>query len=87
MKEDYQKPLSKLILFFLSKPVPFNGQCYQKRGPGTSDESLFSLQNKFRKIPLLGIYYLTKFDDLYKAVFELFQRLHLQIYASQLMTS
>ena len=64
MKEDYQKPLKKLTLFFLSNPVPFNGQSYQKqKGPGTSDQSLFRLQNKFRKIPLFVIYYLTKFDD------------------------
>ena len=52
-------------LFFLSDPVPFNGQNYQKqKGSGTSDQSLFRLQNKFRKIPLFVIYYLTKFDDL-----------------------
>ena len=64
MKEDYQKTLKKLTLFFLSNPVPFNGQSYQKqKGPGTSDQSLFRLQNKFRKIPLLVMYYLTKFDD------------------------
>ena len=63
MKEDYQKALKKLTLFFLSNPVPFNGQSYQKqKGPGTSDQSLFRLQNKF-KIPLLVMYYLTKFDD------------------------
>ena len=64
LNEDYQKALKKLALFFLSNPVPFNGQNYQKqKGPGTSDQSLFRLQNKFRKIPLLVIYYLTKFDD------------------------
>ena len=40
-----------------------------------------------QKIPLLVIYYLTKFDDVNKAVFELFQELHLQIYASLFMTS
>ena len=41
------------------------GQSYQKqKGPGTSDQSLFGLQNKFRKIPVLVIYYLTKFDDI-----------------------
>ena len=62
--EDYQKALKMLTLFFLSNPVPFNGQNYQKqKGPGTSDQSLFRLQNKFRKIPLLVMYYLTKFDD------------------------
>ena len=55
LKEDYQKALKK---------VPFNGQSFQKqKGPGTSDWSLFRLQNKFRKIPLLVIYYLNKFDD------------------------
>ena len=64
MKKDYQKALKKLTLFFLSNPVPFNGQNYQKqKGPGTSDQSLFRLQTKFRKIPLLIMYYLTKLDD------------------------
>ena len=64
MKDDYQKALRKLTLFFILNPVRFNGQSNQKqKGPGTSDQSLFSLQNKFRKIPLLVIYYLTKFDD------------------------
>ena len=55
----------KLTLFFLVNPVLFKGQSYQKqKGPGTSDQSFFRLQNKSRKIPLLVIYYLTKFDDL-----------------------
>ena len=63
LKGDYQKPLKKLTLIFLSNPVPFNGQSYNKqKGPGTSDQSLFRLQNKFTKISLLVIYYLTKFD-------------------------
>ena len=40
-----------------------NGQSYQKqKGPGASNQSLFRLQNQFRKIPLLVIHYLTKFD-------------------------
>ena len=64
MKEDYQEALKTVTLFSLSNPVPFSRQNYQKqKGPGTSDQSLFSLQNKFRKIPFLVIYYLTKFDD------------------------
>ena len=64
MKEDYQKALKKFSLFFLSSPVPFNQQSYHKqKRPGASDSLLFRLQNKFRKIPLLVIYYLTKFDD------------------------
>ena len=61
---DYQQSLIRLTLSFLLKPVPFNGQSYQKqKEPGTSDQSLFRLRNKFRKIPLLVISYLTKFDD------------------------
>ena len=63
MKDDYQKALKKLI-FFLLNQVPFNGQEYEKRkGPGTTDQLLFSLQNKFRKVPLLVTYYLTKFES------------------------
>ena len=63
MKEDYQKAFKKSTLFLLSNPVPFNGQSYQKqKGPGTSDQSLFILENMFIKIPFLFIYYLTKFD-------------------------
>ena len=58
------KSPKKVISFFLSNPVSFNRQNYQKqKGPGTSDQSLFRLRNKFRKIPLLVMYYLTKFDD------------------------
>ena len=64
MKEDYQKPLKKSTSFFLLNPVHFNGQSYQKqKGPGTSAQSLFRLQNKFRKIPSLVISYLAKFED------------------------
>ena len=66
MKEDYQKALKKVTSFFLLNPVPFNRQNYRKqKGFGTSDQSLFRLQNKFRKIPLLVMYYMTKFDNIY----------------------
>ena len=42
-----KKPLYS-TLYFLVNPVPFNGQHYQKqKGPGTGDQSLFRLQNKF----------------------------------------
>ena len=58
------KSLKKFTLFFLTNPVPFNGQSYQKqKGSRTSDQSLFRLRNKFRRVPLLVIYYQTKFDD------------------------
>ena len=41
MKEDYQNALKKVTSIFLSKPVPFNKQIYQKqKGPGTSYQSL-----------------------------------------------
>ena len=64
MKEDYQKALKKATSFFLSNPVLFNRQNNQtQKGGGTSDQSLFRLQNKFRKVTLLVMYYLTKFDD------------------------
>ena len=64
MKEDYQKAFKKVTSFFLSNPAPFNIQNYQKqKGPGNSDQLLFRLRNKFKKIPLLVMYYLPKFDD------------------------
>ena len=70
MKEDYQKPLKKLTLFFLSNPVPFNGQSYLKqKGSGTRHLLLFRLRNKFTKISLLVIYYLTKFDGVIQSGF------------------
>ena len=65
----FERGLSKSLkkgnfIFFLSNPVSFNRQNYQKQKvPGTSDQSLFRLQSKFRKIPLLIMYCLTKFDD------------------------
>ena len=63
MREDYQKALQKLTLFFLSNPVPSNGQSYKKqKGLGTCDQSLFRWSNKFKKISLLVVYYQTTFD-------------------------
>ena len=58
------KRLKKGNFIFLPNPVPFNRQNYQKqKGPGTSDQPLFRLRKKFRKIPSLVMYYLTKFDN------------------------
>ena len=63
MKEGYQKALKKVTLVFLSNPVPFNRQTYQKqKGRGATEKLLFRSENKFRKIPLLVMSYLTKFD-------------------------
>ena len=82
--EDYQKALKRVTSFFLPNPVPFNRKNYQKQnGPGTSDQPLFRLRNKFRKIPLLVTYYLTKFDDVIYSGFSVI----LQIYARQFMKS
>ena len=56
LKEDQQRPFKKLTLFFLSDPdpVPFDPQSFQKqKGPVTSDQSLFRLQNNFTKISVL----------------------------------
>ena len=59
-----------LTISFLSNPVPFIGQSYQKqKGSGTRHLSFFRLQNKFTKISLLGIYYLTKFDGVIQSGF------------------
>ena len=65
----FERRLSKSLkngnFIFSFEPVPFSKQNYQKqKGPGSSDQSLFRLRNKFRKIPLLVMYYLTKFDDI-----------------------
>ena len=70
MKEDYQKTLTKVTLFFLSNPVIFKRQSYLKqKETETSDQSLFRLQNKSRKMPSLVIYYLTNFDDITQSGF------------------
>ena len=59
------KSLKKANFVFSFELSPFNGQSYKKqKGPGTIDQSLFMLQSKFRKILLLAIYYLTKFDEI-----------------------
>ena len=90
MEKDYQKSLKKLNLFFLSNPIPFNGQDYKKeKGPGTSDQSLFRLQSKFRKNSFITDTFVTwqSLTIQYKAVFKVFQKLHLLICASQFMTS
>ena len=50
MKEGYQKALKKLTLFFLSNPVPFNEQSYQKqKGPGTSDQLPLQVTKEVQK--------------------------------------
>ena len=74
MKEDYEKALKKLTVFFLLNPVSFLTDKIIKNKRGL--ELVTSRSSGL----LLVIYYLTKFDE---AVFEWFQKLHLQVYASQ----
>ena len=47
-------------------PVPFNGRSYQAWNLWPV---IFRLQNKFRKIPLLVIFYLAKFDYVIQSSF------------------
>ena len=64
MKEHYERAFKKINFIIFFNPVPFNRQSYQKqKRSGTSHQLLFKSQNKFWKIPLFVIYYLTKFDD------------------------
>ena len=87
LKEDYQKTLKRLTLFFLLNPVPLNKQDFEKeKWPGASDQLLLRLQNKLQKIILLVMYYLTKFDDVIQRGFLVIPKITLLSYASQFMT-
>ena len=67
-KRIIKKPEKSLL--FLLNLVPFNRQSYQKqKGSGTTDQSLFKLQNKFKNIPLFTIYFLIKCDDVMYSCF------------------
>ena len=57
------KSLKKVILFvlFWTQSLLMD-KILKKKGPGSSDQSPFRLQIKFRKNSFLVIYYLTKFD-------------------------
>ena len=69
-ERELPKNVEKVNFIFSSKPSPFNGQSYQKqKGSETSYQSLFRLWNKFTKILLLVIYYLTKFDNVIQSGF------------------
>ena len=55
MKQDYHETLKILILVFLSNPVSFNGQDYEKqKRPGTSEQLFFRLQNMLQKFFFIG---------------------------------
>ena len=63
LKVDYPKALKKVTSFFYQNQSLSIDKIIKKKAPGTSDQPVFRLRNKFRKIPLLVMYYLTKFDD------------------------
>ena len=87
LKEDYQKP-QKVYFIFLLNPVSLNGQSYQKQKvSGTTGQLLFRLQSKFRKFCYLLYIIWPSLMMQYEAVFELFQKLHLQIYVNQFKAS
>ena len=54
----------KLICIVLLHPVPFYGRDYE-----TSNQSLFGLQDIFRKVPFLVICHQSNFDDLIQSCF------------------
>ena len=56
-----KKPLKRQLSFFF-RTQSLSIDKFIKKGPGTSEQSLFGLQNKFRKILLLFMY-LAKFND------------------------
>ena len=64
----FERGLSKSFkvgFIFSFEPSPSLWKIYLKQnGPGTSDQLLFRLETEFRKIPLLVIFYRTKFDDI-----------------------
>ena len=77
--------MKKLTLSLLSNPVPFNGEdCQKQKRPRTSDQSLFRLENKFGKIPLLV---LNKFVDVIQSDFLSYSKNYMLINARQLMIS
>ena len=71
----------QLYFFFQTQSLLMDKIIKKQKRPETSDQSLFRLQNRFRKIPILLIYYLNKFDDVIREVFGKFQKLHLLTYA------
>ena len=54
---------SELFTFSLKHSPFYWAKLSNTKGSGTSDQSLFRLENKFKNILLFVIYYLTKSDD------------------------
>ena len=84
MKKDYEKALKNVALVLLSNLVPFNRQSYQKQKGSETSRSLGYKTTSKIFLYLLYIIWPSLMMQC-KIVFELFQNLHLQIYASQFM--
>ena len=70
LERGLSKSRKKINLYFSFQPSSFNEQDYEKqKWPGTSNQSLLRLQKKFKKNPLLMMYYLTKFDGVIQSGF------------------
>ena len=87
-KKIIKNPLKDLPLFFLSNPLPFNDKIVMKNKRGlellTSRTSGYKTSSE--KFRYLWCITWPSLMTQHKVVFELFQKLHLLIYASQFMT-
>ena len=84
--ERLSKSLKKVTLFFLSNPVRFNGQSYQKRGPEPMPSCSSSYETSTEKFLYLLYIIGPSLMIWCKVVVVLFQKLHQQFYASHFMT-
>ena len=57
------KKVKKVNFIFFFQTLSLLMAKIMKKGLETSDQLLFRLKSQFRNIPLLVMYYLTKFDD------------------------
>ena len=80
------KKVKKVNFIFFFQTLSLLMAKIMKKGLETSDQLLFRLKSQFRNIPLLVMYYLTKFDD-GKEQFLSYSKNYIHIYASQSMTS
>ena len=76
-KRIIKKTFRKLTWFFplSSVPSPFLLAVLSKKGLELSYQSLFMLQNMFRKIPYLVIYHVRNFDDLMQSGFQVIPKI------------
>ena len=69
------KTFKKVDFIFSFQASPFNGKSDQCDQNGTSNQSLFRLENKFTKSSLLDIYYLSNFDGVMQSGFRVIPKI------------